>query len=68
MFTVGIAFTTEYFDPTIRTPDEALGLLEIPVLAWLPAPEPAVLLPFKSPFSRQKIARQRPGSSEAVAE
>ncbi len=45
---VCIAFTTEYFDPTIRTPDEAHGLLGVPVLAWLPAPEPAVLRP--SPF------------------
>jgi len=45
---VGIAFTTEYFDPTIRTPDEAHVLLGVPVLAWLPAPEPAVLRP--SPF------------------
>jgi uncharacterized protein involved in exopolysaccharide biosynthesis len=33
---VGAAFTAEYFDPTIRTPDEADGLLEAPVLAWLP--------------------------------
>jgi uncharacterized protein involved in exopolysaccharide biosynthesis len=24
-FSVGVAFTTEYFDPTIRTPDEASG-------------------------------------------
>ena len=42
-FSVGIAFTTEYFDPTIRTPNEAYGLLEVPVLAWLPAPEPRVI-------------------------
>ena len=41
-FSVGIAFTAEYFDSTIRTPDEASGLLEVPVLAWLPAPESAV--------------------------
>jgi uncharacterized protein involved in exopolysaccharide biosynthesis len=40
---VGIAFTTEYFDPTIRTPDEAYSLLEVPVLAWLPAPDHATL-------------------------
>ncbi len=39
-FSVGIAFTAEYFDPTIRTPGEACGLLEVPVLAWLPAREP----------------------------
>jgi uncharacterized protein involved in exopolysaccharide biosynthesis len=42
-FSIGIAFTTEYFDPTIRTPDEALGLLKVPVLAWLPAAEHKIL-------------------------
>jgi uncharacterized protein involved in exopolysaccharide biosynthesis len=42
---VGLAFTTEYFDPTIRTPDEAYCLLEVPVLAWLPAPEGEILSP-----------------------
>ncbi len=41
-FSVGIAFTAEYFDPTIRTPAEAHGLLEVPVLAWLPAPGAAM--------------------------
>ena len=35
-FSVGAAFAAEYFDPTIRTPNEARGLLEVPVLAWLP--------------------------------
>lgn len=35
---VGMAFTSEYFDPTIRTPSEACRLMEVPVLAWLPAP------------------------------
>jgi uncharacterized protein involved in exopolysaccharide biosynthesis len=54
-FSVGVAFTTEYFDPTIRTPDEASGLLEVPVLAWLPAPEPAVLHPFISRIGRPKV-------------
>ncbi len=44
-FSVGMAFTAEYFDPTIRTPDEAHAVLEVPVLAWLPAPEPAGLRP-----------------------
>jgi len=53
-FSVGIAFMMEYFDPTIRTPDEACGLLEVPVLAWLPAPEPAVLRPFISRIGRPK--------------
>jgi uncharacterized protein involved in exopolysaccharide biosynthesis len=46
-FSVGLAFTTEYFDPTIRTPDEAHQLLEVPVLAWLPAREAVVLTPFR---------------------
>jgi uncharacterized protein involved in exopolysaccharide biosynthesis len=54
-FSVGVAFTAEYFDPTIRTPDEAYGLLEVPVLAWLPAPEPAVLSPFISRIGRPKV-------------
>jgi uncharacterized protein involved in exopolysaccharide biosynthesis len=53
-FSIGIAFTTEYFDPTIRTPDEAYGLLEVPVLAWLPAHEPAVLLRPLTPRDRSK--------------
>ncbi|MGD1215867.1 MAG: hypothetical protein ABR861_12865 [Terriglobales bacterium] len=57
-FSVGIAFTTEYFDPTIRTPDEAYGLLEVPVLAWLPAPEPGVLRPFISRIGRPKVVVQ----------
>ena len=54
-FTVGIAFMTEYFDPTIRTPDEALGLLEVPVLAWLPAHEPRVVRPFFSRTGRPRV-------------
>lgn len=47
-FSIGLGFTAEYFDPTIRTPDEASKFLEVPVLAWLPASEPEVLLPFSS--------------------
>ncbi len=57
-FSVGIAFTTEYFDATIRTPDEAYGLLEVPVLAWLPAPEPAVLRPSISRLGRHQVVVQ----------
>jgi capsular polysaccharide biosynthesis protein len=57
-FSVGIAFTTEYFDPTIRTPDEACGLLDVPVLAWLPAHEPEVLRPLISLTSRSKVVVQ----------
>ncbi len=55
-FSVGIAFTTEYFDPTIRTPAEAYGLLEVPVLAWLPAPGSAV--PSISQMGRAKVVVQ----------
>jgi uncharacterized protein involved in exopolysaccharide biosynthesis len=44
-FSVGLCFLAEYFDPTIRTPDEANRLLEVPVLAWLPASEPEILRP-----------------------
>jgi uncharacterized protein involved in exopolysaccharide biosynthesis len=57
-FSVGIAFTTEYFDPTIRTPDEAHGLLKVPVLAWLPAPEPAILRPSPFRIGRPKVVVQ----------
>ena len=42
--TAGITagFAGEYFDSTIRTPEEARNVLEVPVLAWLPAsPKPA---------------------------
>jgi uncharacterized protein involved in exopolysaccharide biosynthesis len=42
---IGAGFTSEYFDPTIRTPDEACKLLAVPVLAWLPTPEAAVFHP-----------------------
>ena len=44
-FSLGICFMAEYFDPTIRTPEEASKLLEVPVLAWLPAPKPDLLRP-----------------------
>jgi len=44
-FSVGLAFTTEYFDSTIRTPAEVGMLLAVPVLAWLPASEPEILRP-----------------------
>jgi uncharacterized protein involved in exopolysaccharide biosynthesis len=41
-FSIGIAFTSDYFDPTIRTPEEAYNLLEVPVLTWLPPPPASV--------------------------
>ncbi|MFZ0684131.1 MAG: hypothetical protein WAM89_01190 [Terriglobales bacterium] len=55
VFSLAVAFTTEYFDPTIRTPDEAHGLLEVPVLAWLPAHEPRVVRPFISRNGPSKV-------------
>jgi uncharacterized protein involved in exopolysaccharide biosynthesis len=57
-FSVGLAFTTEYFDPTIRTPDEAYCLLEVPVLAWLPAPEGENLSPSFSHIGPTKVVIQ----------
>jgi uncharacterized protein involved in exopolysaccharide biosynthesis len=56
VFSIGIAFTTEYFDPTIRTPHEAYSLLEVPVLAWLPAPEAE--MPSISRTGRAKVVIQ----------
>jgi capsular polysaccharide biosynthesis protein len=32
----GAAFAADYFDPALRTPEEALTYLELPVLASLP--------------------------------
>jgi uncharacterized protein involved in exopolysaccharide biosynthesis len=55
-FSIGLAFTTEYLDPTIRTPDEAYGLLEVPVLAWLPASEQA--MPSISRMGRDQVMIQ----------
>jgi len=54
---VGVAFTAEYFDSTVRTPIEARMLLEAPVLAWLPpmaAGNPAVVTMRKK---RPEVAR-----------
>jgi capsular polysaccharide biosynthesis protein len=31
-----VAFTVDYFDPSLRTPDELRDVLQIPVLAALP--------------------------------
>jgi hypothetical protein len=32
----GIAFAVDYFDPSLRTPDEVRDALQIPVFAALP--------------------------------
>jgi uncharacterized protein involved in exopolysaccharide biosynthesis len=55
---VTAAFTAEYFDPTIRTPNEARTLLEVPVLAWLPASTPAATSPGTSATRRPKAVTQ----------
>ena len=57
-FSIGIGFTSEYFDSTIRTPDEAVGLLEVPVLAWLPAPETVALGASTFRIGRPKVVLQ----------
>ena len=36
MASLVVAFVAEYFDPTVRTPDEAQDLLDLPLLGWLP--------------------------------
>jgi len=33
---LGVAFAVDYFDPSLRTPDELRDVLQIPVLAALP--------------------------------
>ncbi len=33
---VGSAFVSDYFDPSIRTPREVVEVLDTPVLAWMP--------------------------------
>jgi uncharacterized protein involved in exopolysaccharide biosynthesis len=56
VFAIGLAFSAEYFDSTIRTPAEARMLLDVPVLAWLPASEPEVLRPGASrPFTAKVV-------------
>jgi uncharacterized protein involved in exopolysaccharide biosynthesis len=57
VFSIGIAFMTEYFDSTIRTPDEAHRLLEVPVLAWLPASEHGVLNPVASGLRGPRVVQ-----------
>jgi len=57
-FSVGAAFTAEYFDPTIRTPNEARGLLEVPVLAWLPEGTAGATSPEFSALGRPKAVVQ----------
>ena len=37
IFSTGMAFVADYFDPSVRTPDEVVDLLGSPVLASLPA-------------------------------
>lgn len=53
-FSVGVAFTVEYFDATLRTPTEAQRILSAPVLAWLPEQQP-------SPLPTLVFHKKRPG-------
>jgi uncharacterized protein involved in exopolysaccharide biosynthesis len=57
-FSIGVGFTSEYFDATIRTPNEAYALLDVPVLAWLPAPQPAILSISSFRIGRSKVVIQ----------
>ena len=57
-FSIAIAFASEYFDPTIRTPDEAYSLMGVPVLAWLPAPAPKLRLPTGPRVVRSRVVVQ----------
>ena len=57
-FSVGAAFIAEYFDPTIRTPDEARALLDVSVLAWLPASESCATKPRISRARGSRIVTQ----------
>lgn len=52
---IGAGFTAEYFDPTIRTPGEAQGFLEVPVLAWLPQSEARAAGPALLRMDRRKV-------------
>jgi uncharacterized protein involved in exopolysaccharide biosynthesis len=58
VFSIGLAFASEYFDSTIRTPSEAYNLLEVPVLAWLPAAEMDGLLGGATKVARNKAVVQ----------
>ena len=53
---IGAGAAAEYFDPTVRTPQEADDLLEAPLLAWLPeaAARPAVPPVYLSPARSER--------------
>jgi uncharacterized protein involved in exopolysaccharide biosynthesis len=54
-FSIGVGFTGEYFDSTIRTPDEAYLLMQAPVLAWLPVPRIAAPGPLAHRIGRPEV-------------
>ena len=41
---IGLAFAADYYDPTVRTPQEALDALNVPVLAWFPTADHGISL------------------------
>jgi len=57
VFSVVMAFTAEYFDPTIRTPSEAKDLLGAPVLAWLPQSSAETIHTHRLRIFRGKVGR-----------
>jgi succinoglycan biosynthesis transport protein ExoP len=55
---IGLAFAADYLDPTIRTSDEAMRLLEVQVLACLPeAKAPAAISKITHPVWRKAAWR-----------
>lgn len=57
-FSLIAAFTAEYFDPTIRNPEQARNLLDVPVLAWLPEKTAEVVTPESSRPGRPSVVVQ----------
>lgn len=62
---LGAALVMEYFDPTLQTPDEIEGYLDIPVLASIPRMKPPSGLTKKEAFQYlSRITEGRPGGHE----
>ena len=56
-FSVATVFTAEYFDPTIRSAEEARRLLSAPVLAWLPEKDADSANPMRWPDQRSEAVQ-----------
>lgn len=57
-FSMGIAFTLEYLDPSFRTPSEVVAELNIPVLAAVPQQRRAIT----AKGNREEFAYQKPAT------